>query len=232
VKGRHDVESTPVSQPSFVAPGTEPPDPEAEAVREAIAQLGAILIEEDFANRMVQNIAEPTAPMQRAFRSPELARRSYTAARFMIKKFNKQIAQRELTLSSSREPFEEYKRWRRNVERLRDAVGLEQRHLEEIIRGMNASEGVLSTSPNPRQRALERLAEENRRGPLKRGRITQLLHEETEALEAAIAAQREKKKEASRKERRQAGLPAPPPRNRPTPRPGPSSGAKGSNARR
>lgn len=80
-------------------------------------------------------------------------------------------------------------------------VGHERRLLELRVNGIRAEKGLLPNAPNPRQRALRRLASENLAADVPKGRFRQLVEEEQEVdRERKRAAKKQRQQE--RRERR------------------------------
>jgi hypothetical protein len=120
-----------------------------------------------FAEALADNIMEPDPIETDAFRSDELAFQSLAAARYLIDNANSVMNRRR---RGSRE--------QRGTERFLQMVGRERRILENVVNGIRARKGMLPNAPNPRQRALRRLATENLAGDVPRGRFRDLVIEE------------------------------------------------------
>ncbi|WP_199424596.1 hypothetical protein [Actinotalea solisilvae] len=121
---------------------------ESGSVAEMVREL-AELRERQFVEAFSENVGDERRIETQAFRSPELAVRSLTAARQLVDNVNSAIRARE---------GESNKQWQRRAEGFRAAVGRERRLLEAIVAGLRAQEGVLPAAPNPRARAFRELA--------------------------------------------------------------------------
>lgn len=133
-----------------------------------------------FAEALADNIMDPDPVETAAFRSDELAFQALAAARYLIE--NSQVIMRQRRRGTAA---------KRGTENFIQQVGRERRILENIVNGMRAKKGMLPNAPNPRQRALRRLATENLKGDVPMGRFRDLIEEE-------IQADRDRKKEQKR----------------------------------
>ncbi len=115
-------------------------------------QLG-LLSDVQYAESLADTIMDPDHPDHAvevaAFRSPELAKRSLVATRYLIDHVNSTLKHPAGQSNAQRD---------RAAAHFRDRVGMERRLLEQIVTGLAAQTGRLDTSPNPRRRAMERLA--------------------------------------------------------------------------
>lgn len=145
----------------------------------------AMLTDRAFAEALADNVMYPDPLEQAAFRSPVLADRSLAACRFLIAEVNSTIRQREGETRGA---------WLRRAEHFRHRVGMERRLLEAITAGLRAQRGVLPASPNPRARAMRRLA------TLHPERFLELVREEQAVDRERAAAQKRERKAARRRE--------------------------------
>lgn len=146
-----------------------------------------------FAEALADNIMEPDPVETDAFRSDDLAFQSLAAARYLIDNANTVLRRRR---RGSKE--------QRGTERFMQAVGRERRILENIVNGMRARKGMLPNAPNPRQRALRRLATENLQGDVPKGRFRDLVIEEQQIDKDRKREQKKARQEARRAERSSA----------------------------
>lgn len=126
-----------------------------------------------FAEAVADNIMDPVTEETAALRSDELAPKTLIAVRFLI----------DHTLNATKRPPKGSDAERRRNHFL-TSVNRERRVLEMIVAGIRAKNGVLPNAPNPRARALQRLANENLAGDVPRGRFRDLLNEEEELVRA------------------------------------------------
>lgn len=164
---------------------TRPPDPDPQQVARLIEQFSN-LSDVAYAEALADNIMEPDADETAAFRSPELVYRSRDAAAYLLARVNTEFRQR---------PGESRGSWGRRAAAYRDRVGLERRRLETIIAGMRAQRGILTAPPNPRGRAMRRLAQ---RYPEE---FLQMVREEQQADRDRAAREKEERKAARRESR-------------------------------
>lgn len=155
-----------------MTPSTHPSPEVAPRVIARIAELTAMEAADptSFAEALADNIMEPLAEDTHAFRSDDLAFKSYAAATYLIERTNEQV-----------------RRHARNPQKQRGAkafgikVARERRILENIVNGIKARNGVLPAAPNPRRRAKDRLWNEAMTGKsIPPGRWRELLTEEME----------------------------------------------------
>lgn len=163
-------------------------DPSALAAK--VAELAALEARDPttFAEALADNIMEPDPVETAAFRSDDLAFKSLVATRYLIE--NTQSILRRRRRGSVAQ---------RRTEGFIQKVGRERRVLENIVNGIRARTGVLPNTPNPRQRAMRRLWNENMKGPVPAGRYRELLNEEVEAV-----AERKRQAKKARQEARKA----------------------------
>jgi hypothetical protein len=137
-----------------------------------------------FAEALADNIMEPVIEETAAFRSEELAYYSLAATRYLIENARSVLTRRRRGSTE-----------KARTEGFMQKVGHERRLLELRVNGIRAEKGLLPNAPNPRQRALRRLASENLAGDVPKGRFRQLVEEEQEV-------DRERKR-AAKKQRQQ-----------------------------
>ena len=173
--------------PADDAPLSDAPSDEGVRVQAKIKELDALEVRDplEFAEALADNIMETDPIETLAFRSDELAFKSLKAARYLLD-HSGAVLQRRRRGSREQQATREFM----------NRVGAERRLLESIVNGIRAKKGLNPNAPNPRQRALRRLATENLKGDVPRGRFRELMIEEQEI-------DRERKAEAKR-ERRQA----------------------------
>jgi hypothetical protein len=128
--------------------------------------------------------------LEEAFRSDELAFQTRAALRAMIDSVNAQLNDRTKTAQQ-----------RRAAINFRNRVGYERRILDAVCAGIQARTGVLPNQPNPRQRAFEALA---KRYPVEYLEI--LREKEAEAAER-IRQQKEERKAAAQRRKREGRSP-------------------------
>lgn len=161
-----------------------PPTPDE--IAERIAELVALEASDptSFAEWLADNVMDPVAVDTHAFRSDELAFKSFTAARYLIDRANQD--ERRFRANSEKQ---------RRVIAYRQRVAREARILDNIVNGIKARNGILPAAPNPRRRAKERLWSEAMKGDaLPAGRWREILDEELEK-------DRERKKQAKKARR-------------------------------
>lgn len=153
------------------APQRDAPKDEAVRVQAKIAELDRLEVRApvEFAEALADNIMEPDPIETQAFRSDELAFKSLKAARYLLD-HSGAVLKRRRRGSQQQQATQEFM----------NRVGAERRHLENITNGIRAKKGLTPNAPNPRQRALRRLATENLKGDVPRGRFRELVIEEQE----------------------------------------------------
>lgn len=171
-----------------------PSAPEPGLVASKIAELQALELRDrnGFAELLADNIMEPDEVETAAFRSDELAFQSLAAARYLIDNANAVMRRRRRGSAEQR-----------GTERFIQAVGRERRILENIVNGLRAKKGMLPSAPNPRQRALRRLATENLKGDVPQGRFRELVLEEVEVDKERKRREKKERQAARRAERDQ-----------------------------
>lgn len=167
-------------QPPARAPRTAPKVDPGE-LAEMIEELSA-LTDEQFTRALGRNLTDEDPVETAAFRSPELVQRTAIAARHLV-------AQTATTLK--RRSDESNSAWQARAKRFRLVAEREQAVCTTIINGLRAQSGVLPNAPQPRSRALRRLAREN---PV---RFLEILREEQE-----IDREKNRQKKAEQKRRR------------------------------
>ena len=169
-------------------------DADAVRVQAKIKELDALEVRDplEFAEALADNIMEPDPIETSAFRSEELVFKSYKAARYLIDHSG-------AVLNRRRRGSKEQQATREFMNR----VGQERRLLEYIVNGLRASKGLTPNAPNPRQRALRRLATENLKGDVPRGRFRELVIEEQEVDRERKRQQKEERR--AQKKQEQAG---------------------------
>lgn len=165
------------------------------AVEAKIREFSALELRDrnGFAEALADNIMDPDPTETAAFRSDELAFKSLAAARYLIDNANTVMRRRR---RGSQE--------QRGTERFMQTVGRERRILENITNGIRAKNGMLPNTPNPRQRALRRLASENLAGDVPKGRFRDLIEEEIQ-VDKDRKYQQKKARQAARRAERGAG---------------------------
>lgn len=138
-----------------------------------------------FSEALADCIMDPVPEEVAAFRSPELAARSYAAARYLIDHANTTMRTRAGEEASNKD-------LRRRTEAFRNKVGRERRILEELVRSLELQRGMIRSSPNPRARAARRLKQ------LHLAEYQELVREETEKLAEERREARRQAKAASR----------------------------------
>lgn len=165
----------------MTTPTGDRPDP-AE-VQATVANLTE-LPDQQFAEALADCVMDPDPVEQAAFRSDDLALRALVAARYLIDNVNATIRQRA---------DESGKAWALRAEHYRNRIGMERRLLESIVAGIRARDGQIMAAPNPRGRAMRRLAEKHPQ------EFLELVRDEQEAV-----AERRRAEKAERKRQRQA----------------------------
>lgn len=162
---------------------------EAVLVQAKIKELDALEVRSpvEFAEALADNIMEPDPIETQAFRSEDLAFKSLKAARYLIDHSGAVMKHRRRG-SKQQQATREFM----------NRVGQERRLLEYIVNGIRAAKGQIPNAPNPRQRALRRLATENLKGDVPRGRFRELMIEEQE-----IDKERKRQAKLEQKQRRQ-----------------------------
>lgn len=168
-------------------PPARPPTPDPEQVAAKVQEFLALETSDptSFAEALADNIMEPDPVETAAFRHEDLAFKSLAATKYLIENANSVLKRRRRGSQQQR-----------RTENFVQKVGLERRLLELRVNGIRAEKGLLPNAPNPRQRAMRRLATENLQGDVPKGRIRELIIEEQEK-------DRERKKQA-KKERQAA----------------------------
>lgn len=146
-----------------------------------------------FTQQIADNVMEPVRAETMALRSPELVNKTMVAVRSLLEETS--TAHRKVRKGSEEER-------RRNF--FLAQVSRERRMLEVVISGLRAQGFNLPPAENPRKRAMVRLANENLRGDVPRGRFRDLLNEEQE-----ITRERKRAAKKERAELRNAELAAP-----------------------
>lgn len=143
-----------------------------------------------FAEAFADNVAEPDPVETAAFRSDELAFKSFAAAQYLIDRTNETV-----------------RRYRNQSDKQRASIAFghkvarERRILENIVNGIKARNGILPAAPNPRRRAKDRLWNEAMKGGvLPPGLWRQLLEEEIEKDRARKKAAKIARREMRRSE--------------------------------
>lgn len=170
-----------------------PPLPDPQEVAARITELRVLLDTRgasDFAEALADNIMEPLPVDTAAFRSEELAFESLAATRYLIDNAKSVLARRR---RGSRQQM--------RTEAYMQKIGMERRLLELRVNGIRAEKGMLPNQPNPRQRAMRRLATENLQGDVPKGRIRDLLEEEKQK-DRDRKKQQKKERQAARKSQR------------------------------
>lgn len=165
-----------------------PGRPELDLVEvERVKQQLSALTDQAYAEALADCVMDPDPFEQAAFRSPELAQRSLIAARYLIDNVNSQIRQRQDESKGA---------WGARAAHFRTRVGMERRILDAIVTGLRAQAGVLSNAPNPRARAMRRLAQ------LHPEEFLRLVREEQQADKERAAAAKEERKRLRREAKR------------------------------
>ncbi|MFB7890406.1 hypothetical protein ACFCZ3_20370 [Cellulosimicrobium cellulans] len=157
--------------------------------RRMIEELSA-LTDNDFARALGENLTDENPVETAAFRSPELVQRTAIAARHLV-------AQTATTIK--RRSDESNSAWQARAKRFRLLAEREQAVCTTIINGFRAQNGVLPNAPQPRSRALRRLAREN---PV---RFLEILREEQEIDREKNRQKKEEQKRRRLEERRGRG---------------------------
>ena len=123
----------------------QPPPAE---IADMISQL-EILADVRFAEALADCIMDPEPTEQAAFRSEALAFRTLTAARYLLDHVNVTIHRNDTESNGS---------WLKRAEHYRNRVGMERRTVETIVAGLRAQRGMLTSTPNPRHRAMRALS--------------------------------------------------------------------------
>ncbi|HET9653821.1 MAG TPA: hypothetical protein VFP72_00570 [Kineosporiaceae bacterium] len=128
-----------------------------------------------------------------AIRSPQLVRRTLDALTAIINQIN-------IDLAVNRRTRERDAEWERAALRVQNRYGMERNAVQRIVNEIDEREGRRG-KPNPRARAMERLATENLAGPVPQGRFRDLLEEEKAKVEARRKAARQAARDARRRSR-------------------------------
>ncbi|HET7386189.1 MAG TPA: hypothetical protein VFJ19_05930 [Nocardioidaceae bacterium] len=144
-------------------------EPSNELVAAAVRDLEALEASDPtgFSEALADNIMEPDPVETEAFRSDQLVFKSLAAVRYLQE--NAQSVLKRRRRGSQQ---------KRRTEGFIQKVGYERRILENVRNGVRARKGLLPNAPNPRQRALRRLASENLAGATPQGRFRVLVIEE------------------------------------------------------
>lgn len=119
-----------------------------------------------FTEALMDCLMDPVPAEVLAFRSDALAEKTLAACVQLLDQLNQQIASN----GKGMRRFEglrgaalaaEQRAWRQDVFRIREAVGIERRLVQDIVRGMRARNGQLGFAPNPRGRAMRELVRLN-----------------------------------------------------------------------
>lgn len=156
--------------PTQMSDRPTPPDPAD--VAEAVRMFAAVEATnpQDFAEQLADNIMDPDPVETAAFRHPDLAFKSEIATRYLLENARSVLARRR---RGSQE--------QRRTEMFLSRVNMERRFLKLVTDGQRAQRGQLPAQPNPRQRALRKLASENLAGDVPKGRFRVLLEQEKQA---------------------------------------------------
>jgi hypothetical protein len=167
-------------------------DPEVEHL---IAEFTALEARDrrEFASAVADNVLEPDPAETEALRSDALILKSLSACEQLLARTEQDLRRRRRGSAERRRTLHFF-----------EAVGRERRLLERIVAGRRAEKGILPNAPNPRQRALRRLADENLKGDVPQGRFRDVLEEEKERDRARLAAEKEARRQARREARGQA----------------------------
>jgi hypothetical protein len=158
-------------------------------VQALIAELDALEAADrtSFAERLADNIMDPLLEETVAFRSEELAFKSFAAARYLVDNANEVLRRRRRGSAQQRGTREFLLK-----------VGHERRILENIVNGMRAQRGQLPNTPNPRRRAMMELWNMVLRGEEVNQQTPRLLFEAEKAKDVERKKQERKARRASR----------------------------------
>jgi hypothetical protein len=144
-----------------------------------------------FAEALADNVMEPDLVETAAFRSEELAFYSLAATRYLIENARSVLARRRRASTE-----------KARTEGFMQKVGHERRLLELRVNGIRAEKGMLPNAPNPRQRAMRRLASENMAADVPKGRFRQLFDEEVEVDKQRKRDAKKQRQQERREQRR------------------------------
>jgi len=141
-----------------------------------------------FAQALAENVLDPDPVATAAFRSPQLATRSLSAARFVINRANNRIRNADSTPDPARTRYVQT--------RLRDAVGFERASIQAVVDNMvDDPRGAHGNAPSARSRAMRRMARED---PVRFLRFRREAEEQIAAERRAAKAQRKEQQAAER----------------------------------